>query len=498
VSSTRFWQFATEPDPDAPADGERLFAGRYQLVERLGAGGFAIVYRAWDAALGRTVAVKILHGGSEHVRERFRREAEAVARLAHPDIVRVYDSGVDDGRMYIVMEFVDGRPLSAVLRNARLPTHTAAEFMERVARAIHYAHERGIVHRDLKPGNVLVRADGRPKILDFGLAHLRERDVDPARPGLILGTPAYMSPEQAAGDEPVTALSDVYALGGLLYEMVTGRVPHDGALTEEVLDQAIRRPPAAPRALDRAVPADLDAIAMRALAKEPSRRYASAADFADDLRRHLGGLPVRARRRTPLRFVAWVAAAAVAAALPWLLRAPAREQPPSVRESPPPDDDPALVERGRLQLIRAMSERNADVAALLDEATACFERADEADLEALAIARLWSEKRHPEALERGLTAISRFPRDERFWMLCGLCMAGEDRVRAFTHALAIRPHYAPALLLRGSAYMSIDRYAEGVADLQRAVDLSPRDAAAQRALEVARKIAEKKRPARRQ
>ena len=496
MNSTRFWRFATEPDPDAPADGERLFAGRYRLVERCGAGGFAIVYRAWDAALGRTVAVKILHGGSEHVRERFRREAEAVARLAHPDIVRVYDSGVDEGRLYIVMEFVDGRPLSAVLRNARLPAHTGAEFMERVARAIHYAHERGIVHRDLKPGNILVRADGRPKILDFGLAHLRERALDPARPGLILGTPAYMAPEQAAGDGAVTALSDVYALGGLLYEMLTGRVPHDGDLTEEVLDQAIRRPPAAPRALDRAVPADLDAIAMRALAKNPSRRYASAADFADDLRRHLGGRPVRARRWTPLRFVAFAAAAALAAALPWLLRAPARVEPrPSTeaRALAPLVDDRARVEHGRLQLIRAMSQRDADVAALIDEAAVCFERADEADLEALAIARLWSEKRHREALERGLAAIARFDRDERFWMLCGLCTAGEDRVRAFTHALAIRPRYAPALLLRGSAYMSIDRHAEGVADLQLAVDLSPFDASARRALDIALKIASRAR-----
>ncbi len=299
---------------DAPA------LSRFEMLGTLGEGATAVVHRARDRVLGREVAVKVLRdlaGLTETARERFRREAQAAAGLAHPNVVAVHDAGEEGGRPFLVMELVEGRPLSELLKGDRsglLP------LLEKAARGVAAAHARGIVHRDLKPANILVTAGGEPKVGDFGLAHVLETRSELTRTGTAVGTPLYMAPEQVEGRPGgISPRTDVYALGAILYEVLSGRPPHQGETLAELYRKIVRDDPAGPGGAR-----DPSVIAMKALEKDPARRYSDAGEFADDLRRHLAGEPILARpagragrflrkvRRHPMGFALGAATLAVA------------------------------------------------------------------------------------------------------------------------------------------------------------------------------------------
>ncbi len=272
---------------------------RYEVGERLGEGATAVVYRAQDRELRRSVAIKVLKefvGASEVARQRFRREAQAAAGLAHPNIIQVHDVAEEQGRLYLVMELVDGKSLAELLQGRALAERDLVRVLEKAARGVAAAHASGVVHRDLKPANILVGKNGEPKVADFGLAQLLDAPTELTRSGMPLGTPQYMSPEQAQGRaKDITPRTDVYALGAILYEALTGRPVHQGETTIELFQQIVRDDPALPRTIRPELPRDLETIAMKALRREPSGRYATAEEFADDLARHLAGEPIRAR-----------------------------------------------------------------------------------------------------------------------------------------------------------------------------------------------------------
>ncbi|MBV8882309.1 MAG: protein kinase [Planctomycetaceae bacterium] len=300
-------QEPTTGDPSAPVDATRpldstaLFS-RYEVRERIGEGATAVVYKAWDRELKRLVALKVLKeskGLLEVARQRFRRESQVAAGLSHPNIVPVYDVGEDNGRLFIVMELVEGRTMGDLLHGAPPPDAPRLALLERVARGVAAAHAQGIVHRDLKPGNILVTAAGEPKVADFGLAHLEGTSAQLTRTGSTLGTPLYMAPEQVRGrSHEISPRTDVYALGAMLYELVAGHPPFSGETLLELYEKILNDEPAPLRRFRPDAPADLDTIARKALAKEPGFRYPSAAEFAEDLRRHAAGEPISARPET--------------------------------------------------------------------------------------------------------------------------------------------------------------------------------------------------------
>ncbi|MGE3805480.1 MAG: protein kinase [Gemmataceae bacterium] len=299
-----FDAFATSGDSiqaEIPSDWPKVPG--YEIVGELGRGGMGVVYKARQEGLRRTVALKmILSGGhaSESELSRFRLEAEAVARLQHPNIVQIYEVSEHDGLPYFSLEYLDGGSLSHQMRGMLQSPRQAAELLVKLADAVHAAHECGIVHRDLKPANILLTKSGEPKITDFGLAKNLEEDMSQTRSGQIMGTPSYMAPEQARGDiEQIGPATDVYALGAIMYEMLTGRTPFVGATLVELLDQVRNEDPPRLRKLQRKLPYDLETICLKCLRKPTEKRYTSARDLADDLRRFLNSEPVRARR-TPL------------------------------------------------------------------------------------------------------------------------------------------------------------------------------------------------------
>ncbi|MBI2901372.1 MAG: SUMF1/EgtB/PvdO family nonheme iron enzyme, partial [Planctomycetes bacterium] len=258
-------------------------------------------------------------------KERFRREAVASARLSHPNVLRVFDAGEEGGRFFLVMELVKGESLSKVIGDRRYEIRPMLEILRKVALGVQHAHEQDVVHRDLKPANILVEPEGEPKVVDFGLAYLGGADTQLTRSGAIMGTPVYMAPEQVRGDrKKISARTDVYALGAILYEVLTGRPPHMGGTAIEVYQRITWDEPISPRKLNARVPADVETIAFKALEKGPSRRYASAKEFADDLGRFLRGEPIVARpspfysriaKRIRRHAAASVAAATVAVTL---------------------------------------------------------------------------------------------------------------------------------------------------------------------------------------
>lgn len=285
--------------PAASAPSNLPVIPGYAIAGVLGRGGMGVVYEARHLALKRTVALKmVLAGGHAGPSElaRFRIEAEAVARLQHPNIVQIHEIGEADGHPYCALEYIAGGNLAKRLGGQPLATREAARLVEALARAMQLAHSRNVVHRDLKPANVLLAADGTPKVTDFGLARQLDDDRGQTQVGSVVGTPNYMAPEQAAGEAHTAGpAADVYALGAILYECLTSRPPFRGATVAETLEQVRTKEPEPPRRLRPNVPRDLETICLKCLRKEPERRYASAEALAEDLRRWAAGEPIAAR-----------------------------------------------------------------------------------------------------------------------------------------------------------------------------------------------------------
>jgi WD40 repeat protein len=290
---------ASRATPQERTSGHRppVIAG-YEILGELGRGGMGVVYKGRQTSLNRLVALKMIlaggYAGAEQ-RTRFRTEAEAIASLQHPNIVQIYEVGEAEGKSYVALEFLEGGSLDGRLRGTPLPPKGAARLVEVLAGAVHAAHRQHIVHRDLKPANILLTADGTPKVADFGLAK-RLGEAGQTHSGAVLGTPSYMAPEQADGQsKEVGPAADVYALGAILYDCLTGRPPFKAASALDTLLQVVNEEPVPPRRLQPKLPLDLETVCLKCLRKEPAARYASAAELAEDLRRFQAGEPVKAR-----------------------------------------------------------------------------------------------------------------------------------------------------------------------------------------------------------
>ena len=270
-----------------------LFDGRYKIIRKLGSGGMANVYLAEDQELGRRVAIKILnerHANDDQFVERFRREAKNAAGLSHPNIVAIYDRGEAEGTYYIAMEYLDGRSLKElIVARGPAPVHVAIDYARKILDALRFSHRNGIVHRDIKPHNVIVDAEGRVKVTDFGIARAGTSQMTEV--GSIIGTAQYLSPEQAKG-APVDQTSDLYSVGIVLYELLTGKVPFTGDSPVEIAMKHISAIPEPPSSLRPDIPEDLDLIVLRALGKTPEERYPSAEEMDKDLARVAQGLGV--------------------------------------------------------------------------------------------------------------------------------------------------------------------------------------------------------------
>jgi len=309
---------AEESSPNPPGKADWPNIPGYEIRRELGRGGMAVVYEARHLRLNRHVALKMIRAGEQATPEqlvRFCAEAEVVARLRHPNIVQIYEVGTHNKQPYFALELMEGGSLAEAQARKPWPARTAAELVETLARAMDYAHRQGIVHRDLNPANVLLSAVSggdtpsagngprragnglTPKISDFGLAKHQDQDSHLTKTGHVMGTPDYMAPEQVRGQhDRIGPPTDVYALGAILYELPTGRPPFQAPTSLEVMNQVTERDPLPPSRFLPGVPRDLEVICLKCLEKEPARRYAGAEALAADLRRFLGGEPIRARR----------------------------------------------------------------------------------------------------------------------------------------------------------------------------------------------------------
>ena len=272
--------------------------GKFELIEVVGSGAFGTVYKARDPELDRTVALKAPRAGNlagPQELDRFLREARSAAQLRHPSIVSVHEVGQSDGLPFIVSDFVQGVMLADLLSARRPAFRESAELIAAVADALQYAHDHGVIHRDVKPSNIMIGEDNRPAVMDFGLAKREAGEITMTVEGQVLGTPAYMSPEQARGEgHTVDGRGDVYSLGVVLYELLTGELPFRGT-TRMLLMQVLQDEPRPPRRVNDRIPRDLETICLKAMAKEQGRRYQTARELADDLRRWLKGEPITAR-----------------------------------------------------------------------------------------------------------------------------------------------------------------------------------------------------------
>jgi serine/threonine protein kinase/Tfp pilus assembly protein PilF len=289
-----------QDDEDPGESGTPIEFGDYELLEELGRGSQGVVYRARQKSLNRTVALKVIAYGqlaSQAHLKRFRREAEAVASLDHPCIVPIYEVGERDGCCYFSMKFVEGGQLDEVVKRTPLSIRQSAELIAKLARTVHYAHEHGILHRDIKPGNILLDQKGEPHLTDFGLARLLETESTVTRTREVMGTPSYMAPEQAAGETTkVSSGTDVYGLGAVLYQLLTGHPPFAGGTSYETIRLVLDTEPRQPRLWNRQIDPELSTICLKCLEKDPKHRYASALALAEDLEHWLKHEPIRAHR----------------------------------------------------------------------------------------------------------------------------------------------------------------------------------------------------------
>jgi serine/threonine protein kinase/TolB-like protein/Flp pilus assembly protein TadD len=330
---------AARPLPRVKQKSDRVktFAnfGDYELLEEIGRGGQGVVYRARQKSLNRTVALKVIglgHWATEAHLKRFRREAEAAASLDHSGIVPIHEVGEHDGSCYFSMKFVEGGQLDEVTRREPMPIRRAVELIAKVARIVHYAHEHGILHRDIKPGNILLDQKGEPHLTDFGLARLVETESTVTRTLEVLGTPSYMAPEQAVGNnDAVSSVTDVYGLGAVLYQLLTAHPPFAGGTTYETIKLLLDTEPRRPRLWNSKIDRDLSTICLKCLEKDPKRRYSSALALAEDLERWLKHEPILARhagiltrgkkwvRRNPTSALLAASLVALAAAGSWIV-----------------------------------------------------------------------------------------------------------------------------------------------------------------------------------
>src|SRR5437762_1807618 len=328
-----------EPEPEVNVDlGSSpmlMDFGDYELLEQIGRGGQGVVFRARQKSLNRVVALKIIglgHWATEAHLKRFRLEAEAAARLEHPGIVPIHEVGERDGSCYFSMKFVEGGQLDEVVRRKPMSIRQAAELIGKVARIVHYAHEHRILHRDIKPGNILLDQKSEPHLTDFGLARLVESESTVTRTMEVLGTPSYMAPEQAVGNNAaISSLTDVYGLGAVLYQLLTGQPPFAGGTTYETIKLLLDTEPRSPRLLNPKIDRDLSTICLKCLEKDSQRRYPSALALAEDIERWLKHEPIQARRagvftrgrkwvrRNPTSALLAASLVALAAAAGWIV-----------------------------------------------------------------------------------------------------------------------------------------------------------------------------------
>ena len=332
AANRRMGESARSPSQSVPMLGE---LGDYELLEEIGRGGQGVVFRARQKSLNRIVALKVISLGqwaSKAHLKRFRLEAEAAAKLEHPGIVPIHEVGERDGSCYFSMKFVEGGQLDEVARREPMPIRRAVELIAKVARTVHYAHEHGILHRDIKPGNILLDAKGEPHLTDFGLARLVESESSVTHTLDVLGTPSYMAPEQAVGNNAaISSVTDVYGLGAVLYQLLTDQPPFAGGATYETIKLLLDTEPRQPRLLNPKIDRDLSTICLKCLEKDPKRRYSSALALAEDLERWLNHEPIVARhtgiigrsrkwvRRNPSSALLVACLVALAAAAGWIV-----------------------------------------------------------------------------------------------------------------------------------------------------------------------------------
>lgn len=479
-----------------------------------------MVHRVRDPRLGREVAMKMMLGGAwsgDVEQKRFLREARLMADLSHPGIVPVHDMGIVDGVPYYTMDLVEGKPLDRFVREKGLALPALVRLFAEVCEAVHYAHMKGVIHRDLKPGNILVTAAGRPVILDFGIACLTR--ADPAGgfltvSGVIMGTPSYMAPEQAQGRvKEIDTRSDTYALGVILYELVTGRVPFSGGETYALLKEIIEKDPPRPSAYAPRIPADLESVILKAIAKEKDRRYFTAHALAEDLRRLLAGRPVEAhpdtrgyrlrkwaRRHRELTASVGAALVIIVAFAGWAFLRLYEENRRSVDEARRADAEARNARAERQKAVDALDRLRTELEVREKRARAeslfgAAERVVDPDTrlemydETLALDPGMLIVRMKKAfllVERGRLedAVAEYGRileiDPRYPDACAgiartlrMQKKPDRALEACDRAIAIDPDFAPAHQIRGAVLIDLGRFPEALASLRRAIEITP-------------------------